>query len=98
MNRLDELLTKLINGESVENWQSLNRLEQYLVCILTRTGIEVLGEPMNRLEVLLRALYEVVPENAVEILNVHLDQLDPNKQNNPVEILSATLVAKNENN
>lgn len=98
MNRLEELLTKLINGESAESWQSLNRLEQYLVCILTRTGIEVLGEPMNRLEVLLQALYEVVPENAIEVLKMHLEQIDPNKQTTPVEILSATLVAENNNN
>lgn len=72
MNRLEELLHKLINGEAVENWESLNRLEQYLICILTRSGIEALGEPMNRLEVLLRALYEVVPENAIEILKAEI--------------------------
>lgn len=75
-NRLDELLTKLINGESAEDWECLNRLEQYLVCILNRTGIEALGKPMNRLEVLLQALYTVVPENAVEILSAHIEKLD----------------------
>lgn len=69
MNRLEELLDKLIHGEAATDWKSLNRLEQYLICILTRSGIEELGEPMNRLEVLLRALYEVVPENAIEILD-----------------------------
>jgi hypothetical protein len=73
-NRLDELLTALINGEMPENWTSLNRLEQYLVCILTRTGIETLGEPLNRLEVLLSALYEVVPENSVEVLSARLEE------------------------
>lgn len=69
MNRLEELLNKLIHGEAINDWKSLNRLEQYLICILTRSGIEELGEPMNRLEVLLHALYEVVPENAIEILD-----------------------------
>ena len=73
MNRLDELLSALITGKQEIEWESLNRLEQYLVCILTRTGIEALGEPMNRLEVLLRALYEVVPENAVEILSARIE-------------------------
>ena len=72
MDRLEELLNKLIYGEAVNDWKSLNRLEQYLICILTRSGIEELGEPMNRLEVLLRALYEVVPENAIEILKAEI--------------------------
>ena len=94
-NRLDELLTALIDGQAPENWTCLNRLEQYLICILTRKGIEVLGQPLNRLEVLLQALYEVVPENALEILSVRLDQIDPGKKNEVVEILSARLVAEN---
>ena len=76
MNRLDELLTMLIEGRTPENWESLNRLDQYLVCILTHSGIEALGEPMNRLEVLLRALYEVVPENSVEVLSARLEEQD----------------------
>lgn len=71
-NRLDELLTKLINGDASE-WESLNRLEQHLVCILTRQGLSDLGKPMNRLEVLLQALYTVVPENAVEVLAARLE-------------------------
>lgn len=75
-DRLDELLTKLINGEGVGDWICLNRLEQYLICILTRDGIEKLGAPMNRLEVLLQALYTVVPEDAVEILSARLEKLD----------------------
>lgn len=76
MNRLEELLTKLIDGAGAEDWECLNRLEQYLICILTRTGIEKLGEPMNRLEVLLQALYTVVPENAIEILSARLEKQD----------------------
>ena len=74
MNRLDELLNKLIQGNTADDWVSLNRLEQYLICILTRSGIEALGEPLNRLEVLLRALYEVVPANAVEVLSARLEE------------------------
>lgn len=78
-NRLEELLNKLITGGSVGDWESLNRLEQYLVCILTRTNIESLGKPLNRLEVLLQALYTVVPENSVEIIAARLEE-----QNNAV--------------
>ena len=74
MDRLDELLTMLAEGKTPEHWESLNRLEQYLVCILTRTGLDELGAPMNRLEVLLQALYEVVPENAVEVLSARLEE------------------------
>lgn len=76
MNRLEELLNILISGGSAENWKSLNRLEQYLICILTRSGIEQLGAPLNRLEVLLQALYYVVPDNALEILSAKLVDLD----------------------
>ena len=72
-NRLDQLLTKLLEGDASE-WESLNRLEQYLACILTHSGIEELGKPMNRLEVLLQALYQVVPANAVEILSARLEE------------------------
>lgn len=79
MNRLDELLTMIIEGQSPENWESLNRLEQYLVCILTHSGIEELGSPMNRLEVLLRALYDVVPEGAVEVIAARLEEQDIEK-------------------
>lgn len=76
-NRLDELLTRLINGD-VSEWSSLNRLEQHLVCILTRQGLDELGKPMNRLEVLLQALYAVVPENAVEVLAARLEAQNNN--------------------
>lgn len=74
MNRLDELLNKLLQGDPATDWVSLNRLEQYLICILTRSGIEELGKPLNRLEVLLQALYEVVPENSVEVLSARLEE------------------------
>ena len=87
MNRLDELLTKLIIGEGADDWKCLNRLEQYLICILTRKGMEELGAPMNRLEVLLRALYEVVPENALEIIAA---RIEPNADVG-LEVLSARI-------
>ena len=72
-SRLDDLLSQIINGD-FSNWESLNRLEQYLVCILTKKGIDDLGKPLNRLEVLLQALYTVVPENSIEILNARLEE------------------------
>ncbi len=75
MNRLEELLNKIIQDGAVDNWESLNRLEQYLVCILTRSGLESLGEPLNRLEVLLQVLYTVVPENFVEIISSRLEEI-----------------------
>lgn len=75
-DRLDELLTKLLNGSTAADWECLNRLEQYLICILTKKDIELLGKPMNRLEVLLQALYYVVPEGSLEILATRLEELD----------------------
>ena len=60
-NKLEYLFTKLLEDGDVseleQNWDSLNRLEQYLVCIISKTGIDRLGQPMNRLEILLQALY-----------------------------------------
>ena len=82
MDRLDELLTLLSEGNSQIHWESLNRLEQYLVCILTHSGIEALGTPLNRLEVLLQLLYEVTPENtiAVEVLSARLEEQNNNNK------------------
>jgi hypothetical protein len=76
LDRLDTLLTSLANNESIENWECLNRLEQYLICILTHKDIETLGKPLNRLEVLLTALYEVVPENSLQIISARLEELE----------------------
>ena len=60
-NKLEELFDKLLeNGDTTElekEWDNLNRLEQYLVCIISKSGIDRMGEPMNRLETLLQAVY-----------------------------------------
>ena len=60
-NKLEELFDKLLeNGDTTElekEWDNLNRLEQYLVCIIRKSGIDRMGEPMNRLETLLQAVY-----------------------------------------
>jgi hypothetical protein len=60
-NKLEQLFTLLLeNGDTTElekEWNNLNRLEQYLVCIISKAGIDRMGQPMNRLEVLLHALY-----------------------------------------
>ena len=60
-NRLEELFSALLADGSIteleKEWDKLNRLEQYLICIINKSGIERMGQPMNRLEVLLHALY-----------------------------------------
>lgn len=60
-NRLEQLFAALLeNGSTSElekDWDNLNRLEQYLICIISKSGIERMNQPMNRLEVLLQALY-----------------------------------------
>ena len=78
INRLETLLTKIIKNEAAEDdWECLNRLEKYLICILTRKKDEFdkLGEPLNGLEYLLRELYNVTPENAVEILSARIEEV-----------------------
>lgn len=61
-NRLVYLLEKLANHEEVSvgetGFQPLNRLEQWLLCLINKTGIEDLGDPMNALEYLIKAIYE----------------------------------------
>lgn len=60
-NRLEALFVALLEGGSTaeleKDWDNLNRLEQYLICIINKSGIEKMKQPMNRLEVLLQALY-----------------------------------------
>lgn len=60
-NKLEELFDKLLeSGDTTElekEWDNLNSLEQYLVCIISKSGIDRMGEPMNRLETLLQAVY-----------------------------------------
>lgn len=60
-NKLEMLFTKLLeSGDTTElekEWENLNRLEQYLICIINKTGIERMGDPKNRLEILLQAVY-----------------------------------------
>jgi len=78
INRLEILLTKIIKNEAVDaDWECLNRLEKYLICILTRKKDELdkLGDPLNGLEYLLRELYNVTPENAVEILSARIEEV-----------------------
>ena len=70
-NRLDILLTSLANNTPIEDWKCLNRLEKYLIGILTkdRAILDDLGTPLNRLEELLVALFEVVPEDSTETIS-----------------------------
>ena len=60
-NKLEMLFTKLLeSGDTTElekEWEDLNRLEQYLICIISKTGIERMGDPKNRLEILLQTVY-----------------------------------------
>ena len=60
MNRLEFLMQKLINGETVDGWKSINRLEAFLVGIINKSDITYLGEPLNRYEELLIALHKAV--------------------------------------
>lgn len=54
-DRLELLLKAVAKNELIENWDSLNRLEKYLVCIMTSDSnkLKELGTPLNKLEELL---------------------------------------------
>ena len=54
MSRSEELIQKLINGESVENWCCHSRLEEYLIACINKTGSQGCPVPKSRIEVLLK--------------------------------------------
>lgn len=112
MNRLDELLTKITNKEPIGNWSCLNRLEQYLFCIVARGTAEAEneyaelishydnGKPLNILEEYLDVIYHMVPENTEQILGeiiaARLEQIDPESTGDIVEVISGRLEEINE--
>lgn len=49
-NRLDILLSAIANKDVLDDWQPLNRLEQYLLCFIYPDKIQNLSSPLNRLE------------------------------------------------
>ena len=107
MNRLDELLTKIINKEPIGNWSCQNRLEQFLFCIVARGTAEAEqeyekiiaqykdGKPLNILEEYLDVIYHLVPENTGQILGeivgAWLEQIDPEPTPETVEIVDGWL-------
>lgn len=56
MSRFEYLLQKLINGETVDDWEPQSRMETHLLACINKTGIEGLGEPQSRAEELLQML------------------------------------------
>lgn len=61
MNRFEELLTALINGEDIGDWVPLSRLEEYLVrCCKREKADDII--PLTRTEVLLRQLAATIAE------------------------------------
>lgn len=61
MNRFEELLTALINGEDIGDWVPLSRLEEYLVRCCKREKADDLT-PLTRTEVLLEQLAATIAE------------------------------------
>ena len=63
-NKLEELFNKFLEDGDVSSlekeWDNLNRLEQYLICVISKSGISRMGQPMNRLETLLQAVYNKI--------------------------------------
>lgn len=61
MNRFEELLTALINGEDIGDWVPLSRLEEYLVrCCKREKADDII--PLTRTEVLLEQLAATIAE------------------------------------
>jgi hypothetical protein len=108
MNRLDELLIKIINKEPIGNWSCQNRLEQFLFCIVARGTVEAEqeyekliaqykdGKPLNILEEYLDVIYHLVPEGTgqilEEIVGAKLQLIDPQPTPEIVDILRGRLV------
>lgn len=54
MSRSEELIQKLINGESIDNYCCRSRLEEYLIACINKTGSAGCPVPRSRIEVLLK--------------------------------------------
>ena len=57
-SNLEYLLEQLINGEGLTDFVPRSRMEEHLLAIINNTGIENLGSPRSRAEVLLQVLAE----------------------------------------
>lgn len=56
MSREEELLTALLDGETVETFTPRSRFEHYLKCCINKSGVENCPKPISRADVLLYAL------------------------------------------
>lgn len=79
MNRLEELLVKIVKKEPIGEWGCENRLEQYLFCIVAKGTPEATAEyariraldgkvETNGLEAYLDLIYNMTPEGTGEII------------------------------
>lgn len=106
MNRLEELLLKIVNKEPIGNWGCENRLEQYLFCIIAKGTPEATEEyerirsldgkvEINGLEAYLDLIYNMTPNGTSEIIGeiiaARLEQVDPEPSTEPVEVISGRL-------
>lgn len=106
MNRLDELLNKIINEEPIGDWECKNRLEQYLFCIVAkgtpeaeiqydRLYVDAPETPLNELEAYLDIIYQMTPKETGailgEIIAARLEQISPDSTPETVEILGGRL-------
>lgn len=60
MSREEELLTALLNGQTLENFTPLSRFEHYLKCAINNIGLEDCPKPISRADILLYELAEKV--------------------------------------
>ena len=102
MNRLEELLIKIINKEPIGDWGCENRLEQYLFCIVAKGTPEAEAEyanirsidhkvEINGLEAYLDLIYQMTTNDTSgiigEIIAARLEQVSPESTPETVEII-----------
>lgn len=63
MTRFEELVQKLINGETIDNWECNSRLEECLLACINKSGVANLGEPRSKMEELLHVFAEQLSSN-----------------------------------
>ena len=106
MNRLEELLIKIINKEPIGDWGCENRLEQYLFCIVAKGTPEAEAEyanirsidhkvEINGLEAYLDLIYQMTANDTSgiigEIIAARLEQISPESTPEMVEIINGRL-------
>lgn len=89
MNRNEELLQAILNGESLTDFTPLSRSETYLKACINKSGVDNLPTPLSRMDALLFELAGVLSQGGVSVTNKLLNIINTN--GSPVSLTAQDL-------